>query len=116
MLSQLSGARDPATARFLLAFVQNERFVQRPGEERRAIYAALASVAGDEIVSELEAELFRGNWFDRTQEIHRHNIARCLARIGTPSARAVLERGAQSRRAQVRHASHTAMAILKEAA
>ena len=85
---QLSGARDPATARFLLAFLQQERFAQRPVEERRAIYAALASVGGDEIVAELEAELLRANWFDRAQEVHRHNVARILARIGTPRARA----------------------------
>jgi hypothetical protein len=116
VLSQLSGARDPATARFVLAFLQQERFVARPGEERRAIYAALASVGSDEVVPELEAELQRSNWFDKALEIHRHNVARCLARIGTASARAVLERGAQSRRAPVRHAAITALATLREAA
>ena len=116
ILSQLSAARDGATARFLFAFLQQERFLQRPAEERRAIYAALASVGGDEIVPELEAELTRGNWFDRAREIHRHNVARCLARIGSPAARTALERAAQSRRAPVRHAAETALASMREAA
>ena len=116
VLSQLSAARDPATARFLMAFLQQERFAQRPGEERRAIYAALASVGGDPIVPELEAELLRSNWFDKAIEIHRHNVARCLARIGTATARAVLERAVQSKRAPVKHAAGTALMTLKEAA
>jgi HEAT repeat protein len=116
VLNQLSGARDPATARFLLAFLQQERFAQRPVEERRAIYAALASVGGDEVVPELEAELFKGNWADRAQEVHRHNVARILARIGRPLARQALEHGAQSKRAPVRQAASMALESLREAA
>jgi len=116
VLSQLSGARDPATARFVFAFLQQERFVQRPAEERRAIYAALASVGGDEIVPELESELMRTNWFDRAQEVHRHNVARILARIGTTRAREALDRGARSRRAPVRQAAAMALSSIKEAA
>jgi len=116
ILGQLSVARDPATARFLFAFIQQERFPQRPPEERRAIYAAVASVGGDELVGELEAELLKGNWFDRTQEIHRQNIARCLARIGTAGARAALERAVRSPRAPVRQAAQLAVASMREAA
>jgi hypothetical protein len=115
-LNLLSAARDPATARYLFAYLQQDRFAQRPVEERRAIYAALASVGGDEIVAELEAELFKGNWFDRAQEVHRHNVARILARISTPLARQALDRGAQSKRAPVRQAANMALATLKEAA
>jgi hypothetical protein len=116
VLNQLSGARDPATARFLLAFLQQERFPRRPVEERRAIYAALASVGGDEVVPDLEAELFRSNWADRALEVHRHNVARILARIGRPLALQALEHGAQSRRAPVRQAASMALTSLREAA
>jgi hypothetical protein len=116
VLHQLSGARDPSTARFLFAFLQQERFATRPAEERRAIYAALASVGGDEVVSELEAELLRTNWFDKQLEIHRHNVARCLARIATPRARATLERAVQSKRAPVRLAAEAALAWMGGAA
>lgn len=110
VLHQLSGARDASTGRFVFAFLQQERFAVRPPEERRAIYAALASVGGDEVVADLEGELLRTNWFDKQIEIHRHNVARCLARIGTPRARAALERGAQSKRAPVRQAAQSALA------
>ncbi len=110
IMHQLSGGRDPATSRFVFAFLQQEKFALRPAEEKRAIYAALASVGGDEIVGDLEAELLRTNWFDRQIEIHRHNVARCLARIGTPRALEALERGAKSRRAPVRQAAESALA------
>ena len=112
VLHLLSGARDPATSRFVFAFLQQEKFAVRPAEERRAIYAALASVGGDEIIAELEAELLRTNWFDKQIEIHRHNVARCLARIGTPRARTALERGVQSKRAPVRLAAESALVWL----
>ncbi len=113
VLHQLSGARDPATARFVLGFLQRDTFAQRPAEERRAIYAALASTGGDEVVAELEVELLKGNWFDRQQEIHRHAVARCLARIHTPTSQAALEQGAKSKRAPVRQACELALRTLR---
>jgi HEAT repeat protein len=109
ILHQLSAARDPAVARYVTAFLAQERFLQRPVEERRAVYAAVASTGGDEVVPDLEKEINGGNWFDREQEVHRHAVARCLARIGTPRAQAALEAGAQSRRAPVRQACTAAL-------
>ncbi|MEO5989697.1 MAG: HEAT repeat domain-containing protein [Candidatus Eisenbacteria bacterium] len=113
VLYQLSGARDPATARFVSGFLQRDTFAQRPAEERRAIYAAIASTGGDEVVAELEAELHKATWFDRQQEIHRHAVARCLARIHTPVSQAALEHGAKSSRAQVRQACELALRTLR---
>ena len=115
ILQQLSAARDPAVARYVTAFIGQERFLQRPVEERRAIYAAIASTGGDEIVPELEQAMNGGNWFDREQEVHRHAVARCLMRIGTPRAMAALEAGAQSRRAPVRQACEAALQTRKAA-
>jgi len=115
ILQQLSAARDPAVARYVTAFITQERFLQRPVEERRAIYAAIASTGGDEIVPELEGSMNGGNWFDREQEVHRHAVARCLARIGTPRAIAALEAGVQSRRAPVRQACEAALQQRKAA-
>jgi HEAT repeat protein len=43
-------------------------------------------------------------------------VARCLARIGTPRAREVLERGAQSKRVPVRQAAQSALAWMGGAA
>ena len=109
ILQQLSTARDPATARYITAYLAQDKFLQRPVDERRAVYAAIASTGGDEVVGDLEQALNGGNWFDRDQEVHRHAVARCLSRIATPRALAVLEAGAQSRRAPVRQACIAAM-------
>ena len=110
ILHQLSSRRDSATSRLLIGFLQDPKFEQRPIEEKRAIYSALSATGGDDILPELEAELLKGNWFTRTQETHRHAIARCIARLGTPAAKEVLERGAQSKRSAVRKACEEALA------
>jgi len=109
VLHQLSAERHAPTARLLLGFLLDPGFETRPPEEKRAIYTALSSTGGDEVVPELEAELLKGNWFSRTQEGHRQAVARCLARIGSPLAKQVLARGATSRRGPVRQACEAAL-------
>ena len=109
ILHQLSAERHDATARLMLGYMVDEAFEQRPLEEKRAIYSALSALGNDEVIPELEAELLKGNWFSRTQETHRQSVARCIARIGTPHARMVLERGALSRRGPVRQACEMAL-------
>ena len=110
VLHHLSIARDEKTSNLMLTFLVDPEFEQRPLEERRAVYSTLAATGGDEVVPALEAELHRGNWLSRFQEVHRQAVARCLARVGTPLARAVLERGARSKRAPVRKACEDALA------
>jgi hypothetical protein len=110
VLHQLSVARDPRTSAVLIRHLLDPAFEQRPLEVRRAIYSALAATGGDEIMPELEEELHKGNWFSRYQEAHRQAVARCVARIGTPLAQAVLERGGRSKRAPVRKACLDALA------
>ncbi len=110
ILHQLSSRRDSATARLLLGYLQDPKFEQRPIEEKRAIYSALSATGSDEILPELEAELIKGNWFTRPQETHRLAIARCVARLGSPAAKEILERGAQSKRGAVRKACEDALA------
>lgn len=109
VLHQLSAERHAPTAKLLLGYLLDPGFENRAPEERRAIYTALSATGGDEVVPELEAELLKGNWFSRTQEGHRQAVARCLARIGTPLARQVLQRGATSRRGPVRQACEAAL-------
>lgn len=106
---QLSSARDPQVARMLMALMMDAGFDQRPAEEKRSIYSAISAVGGDEIVPELEAEMHRGNWFSRSQDAHRATVARCLARLGTPLSRMVLERGALSKRGPLRKACEDAL-------
>jgi hypothetical protein len=110
VLHQLSVVRDPRTAGVLTGYLLDPAFEQRPLEVRRAVYSALAATGGDEILPDLEQELHKGNWFSRYQEAHRQAVARCVARIGTPQARALLERGARSKRAPVRVACVAALA------
>ena len=102
VLHQLSLARDARTARALMTHLADPAFEQRPLEVRRAVFSALAATGGDEILVELEQALYRGSWFSRSQDAQRLAIARCIARVGTPTAQAILERGARSRRAPVR--------------
>jgi hypothetical protein len=112
ILHQLGFERDTATAVLLAGFLQEEGFELRPDEERRAIYSAIGAVGTDDILLELEAELAKGNWLARGVDAHRQAIARCVARIGTPRARALLERGAESKRAGVRAACADALRML----
>jgi HEAT repeat protein len=104
VLHQLAAERDPQAAAALMRHMMDPEFEQRPLEVRRAIYSALAATGGDEVLPDLELELHKGNWFSRYQEAHRQSVARCIARIGTPLAKTVLERGARSKRAPVRKA------------
>jgi hypothetical protein len=109
VLHQLSAARDAGVARAVLRLMQAEEFDARPPEERRAIYSALSSTGEDAVLPELEEELHKGNWFSRNVEAHRQSVARCIARIGTPRARAILEAGLASKRMPLRKACEDAM-------
>jgi hypothetical protein len=102
LLHQLSRARDPEVARWLMARLQAADFRDRPVEEKRAIYSTLSRVGDDAILPQLEEELHRGRWFAGGHDDHRKDIVRCIARLGTPAAREILKRGARSRSADVR--------------
>jgi HEAT repeat protein len=109
VLHQLSAARDLGVARLLIQTLQAESFEERSTEEKRAVYSALAATSDDAVLPDLDYELHKGNWFSKNQEAHRQAIARCIARIGTPAARAILERGLTSRRPPVRKACEDAL-------
>ncbi len=109
VLHQLSAARDAGVARLLVQYLQDERFDERPAEEKRAIYSTLSHAGDDAVLPDLDFELHKGNWFSKNHEAHRQAIARCIARIGTPAAREILERGITSRRPPVRKACEDAL-------
>ena len=109
VLHLLSQERDPDVAELLLGHLLAESFDERPVEEKRAIYSALSASGADDVLPALEAELYKGSWFSRSPEAHRQAVARCVARIGTPVAREVLERGARTWRAPVRKACEDAL-------
>jgi HEAT repeat protein len=109
ILHQLSAERDPEVAKRLLLVLQDPEFEQHPAEEQRAVFSALGSCGGDGILADLEAELLKGSWFARFDP-YRQQIARVIARVGTPLAREVLERNAASKRSAVRKACEDALA------
>jgi hypothetical protein len=109
-LHQLSGERDRDIARMLLGYLQAPSFAERPLEECRAIYLALASVGDDDVLTGLEVELHRTKWFSQSYEPHRQSVARCIARIGSPRAKEVLDQAARSKNAAVRKAVQDAQA------
>ena len=112
-LHLLAFERHAETAAMLVRFLQEDAFEQRPEEEKRAIYSALGTVGTDDVLLDLEAELARGSWLERAGgDAHRMAIARCVARIGTPRARALLERGAASKRTGARTACAEALRML----
>jgi len=110
LLKQLSGRRDPEVAGTALRLMREEHFLERPVEERRAIYMTIGSTGDDQVLSTLEQELHGGGWFSKVFDLHRQEIARCIARLGTPAAREVLERGTHSLKPQLRKACLDALA------
>jgi hypothetical protein len=114
VLHQLAGQRDWELTRRLLREVQAPGFDARPDEERQAILSTLGGAADDQALPILEAELLAGNWLNRRLDARRDALARCIAGIGTPAARDVLERGAKSRRAPVSRACLSALRGFQE--
>jgi hypothetical protein len=108
VLHQLSARRDPELAQRLLVQLQAQHFTERPDEERRAILLAIAAVGDDDAVPVLEAELNKGGWFSKGLDTHRHAIARCLARLGTPLAARAIAEGTHSKNPAVRRACENA--------
>jgi len=109
-LHQLSSAPDAEVARILLEHLQAAGFHDRPAEERRAVFSALARVAQDEVLPRLEAELNETRRFAGDREAHRMAVAHCISHIGSPAARGILERGLRSRNRRIRSACEAALA------
>lgn len=103
ILHQLSTDQDPAVAERLLEMLRDSTFRGRTNDERRALFLALAS-RGEAILPALEEELFAGGGFLRRPDPDRQAVALCIARIGTPAAQAILERGLRSNHGSIRKA------------
>ncbi len=110
ILNTLSQKRDPIVAKRLLSCAAGSRFAGRSVDERRSVYAALAACAGNDTLPSLEAELLKASWFSLSPDPHRRALARCLATIASPGARAILDRGARSWRPAIRKACREAAA------
>jgi hypothetical protein len=108
IVHQLSMDDHPSIVETLLELLRADDFAGRSEDERRALFLAVAT-RGDGVLPALEAELNQGGGlFSRRPDPDRAAIALCIARIGTPAARAILEQGARSNRAPVRKACRIA--------
>jgi HEAT repeat protein len=103
-LHQLGARRDPTAAAAILRRVLEPEFRRRPIEEVRSVAGALGGCAGDEALPYLEEQLVAPRWFDAGSGPYCQVMARCIARIGTPAALAMLERGAESKTPATRDA------------
>ena len=112
IVHQLSLFRDTGVTRQFIEILRSPQFHDRGEDEKRAIYIALAN-EGDEVLPSLEEEFSRGGLFTGGLDLHWQSVARCLARMGTPAAREVLDRGARSSRSGVRKACAMALASMR---
>lgn len=107
-LNLLTREKDPRISKAILERISSPDFESRSENNRRALFNALAEVAGDDAVPTLEEQLHKGGWFAR-RTLERTAAARTLARIGTDRAHAVLDAGLRSRSDAVRAACLEAM-------
>lgn len=108
ILHQLSLDPSPEVAKILEGLVKEDAFESRSDAERRAVFMALAT-RGNEVLGTLETELDRGGIFARGMDAHWQMVARCIARIGTSEALALLERGKRSHKGGLRKACSMAL-------
>lgn len=109
ILHQLTQDPNPVISTWLLRYMVNPRFADRTSGERRAVYSALVSCAGDDLTATLRSELYKGVGFSFSADTRRRSLASCLALINSDESRAVLRRGARSWRPAVRRACATAL-------
>ena len=115
VLHRLGTERHPEVSAALLRIVRDPDFRRRPVEEVRSVTTALGGCAGDEALPDLEQQLFAPGWFNNWAAPHCQMIARCIMRIGTPAAVALLERNASSRVAATRDACRLVLRATKHA-
>jgi HEAT repeat protein len=106
-LNLLARQPDAQVARAIAHYVQAPDFESRSEESQLSLLNALAETAGDEAVPVLQGVLLKGGWFAQ-RSFARTAAARCLGRLSTPAARAVLEAARHSRSEAVRRAAHEA--------
>ncbi len=100
-LNMLTRDPNPRVVRAILDRIAAPRFDDLSEENQRALFAALAEMADDSLVPDLEKLLRRGGWLSRPSRVHI-GAARTLRRIGSERAIAVLEAGLRARNEQVR--------------
>lgn len=91
-LRLLAQGPDPELSQLLFSRLLADGFHLRPVEEQRAVLSALAVAADDDAVPLLETCLDPAKRPSPEAETLLQGVARCLARMGSPAARAALQR------------------------
>lgn len=108
-LAMLTREPDRRVTESLLSRLRAPDFEARPEEQRLTLIGALADLEDETVVPTLEQLLGHGGWFARRTP-DRTAAARALARVGSSSARDVLEQGLRHRSEAVREACEDALA------
>lgn len=99
----------------LLEVVQSKDFQKKESTEMKAFLDAIGMVGSNEALPALQQLLERKSFFGvaKKDEI-RFGVANALAMIGTPEARALLEKGCQSKEESIRTACQQALRTFSE--
>ena len=108
-LAMLARQRDENVARFILGLIKEPEFENRSEDVQRALFGALSEVADDGAVHVLDKILNRNHGWLSRRSFTQFAAALTLRRLGTPSARNVLDLGLKSRHNAVRSACEDAM-------
>lgn len=99
----------------LLEVVQSKDFPKKEPAEMKAFFDAIGMVGSNEALPVLQPLLERKSLFGMTKKDEiRTGVANTLAMIGTPEARALLEKGCQSKEESLRSACQQALRNLSE--
>ena len=108
-LNLLARQHQEKASKFVLRLMEDREFQTRGEDVQRALFNALAEVAEDSALPELERLLSHGHGRTSRRSFTQFAAAVTLRRLGTPAAKAILEAGLKSRDASVRNACEDAM-------
>lgn len=112
-LRMLATGPDPEVARLMLERVMSDDFAQRSPDEQRAVLSALGATGDDSTVPLLVTLLDPARRPNAACEEMLPGVARCLARLGSPTAIAALRSAMGSRWQATREAASLVLAATR---
>ncbi len=110
----LASSQDREIARQLMATMNREDFHQKPTQERKSYFHAIAKIAGDDFIPYLRDILATKTWFRKNEQEELYQFATyALGIIGTPQAKSALQDSTKSKNKTIQRLSITALRILE---
>lgn len=110
----LAGSNDRELARGFLNTINRKDFRQKSMQERKAYFHAVAKIVGDDFLPFLQDVLKTRNWFG-SQELN--DMYQCaifaLSVLGTPLAKEILQKAAETGNKTVRKHSEAALRLIE---